>query len=105
MWARLVTLANAFLDGLDRMYTIGGVSASYTDKDDSTKAVTALVNYDLSNYGDVAEVAQATATVSVRASELANIPRRGETFVIGSETFVVGGSLQSDELEHTVLVS
>jgi hypothetical protein len=100
-----VTLANAFIDGMNRLYAIGGVSSTYTDRDDAEKAVTVLVDYDLSNYGDTAEVAQATATISVRASEVEFLPRRGDTFLVGSRTFVVGGSLQSDELEHTVLVS
>jgi hypothetical protein len=100
-----VTLANAFIDGINRIYSTCGVAATHTDRDDTESSVTVIVDYDLSNYGDTAEVAQATATLSVRTSELSDIPRRGDTFVVGSRTFVVGGSLQSDELEHTVLVS
>jgi hypothetical protein len=100
-----VTLADAFLDGINRIYLTGGVPAIYTDRDDHESSVTVIVDYDLSNYGDTAEVAQATATVSVRTSEIENMPRRGDTFLVDGKTLVVGGSLQSDELEHTVLVS
>lgn len=100
-----MTLANAFLDGINRIYATGGVAATYTDRNDAETQATVLIDYDLSNYGDVAEIAQATATVSVRASEVAQLPRRGDTFNVGGTVFVVGGSLQSDELEHSVLVS
>lgn len=100
-----MTLANEFLRGINAIYTKAGVSATYTDADDVASSVTVIVESDLSVYGDTAEVAQATASVSVRVSEVQYIPRRGDTFVVGSTTYIVSDALRSDELEHTVLVA
>ena len=100
-----MTLNSQWLRGINALYDRAGVSATYTDRDDATSSVTVIVDYDLSNYGDVAEVSQATAALSVRVSEVTEIPRRGETFAVSGSTLVVSTALQSDELEHTVLVA
>jgi hypothetical protein len=98
-----VTLANAFLAGINALYDAGGVPATYIDKDGKSKSVTVIVSYDLSTYGDDVEVQQATATIAVRASE-ADKPRRGEVFTVGGTTYRVISVQFSDELEHTALV-
>jgi len=100
-----VTLASAFQDGINDLYRAAGVSAVFTNTAGATSTVTVLIEYDLSVYGDVAEVSQATATISVKKSDMDLPPRRGELFTIGSATFRVSSTLRSDELEHTVLVA
>jgi len=100
-----MSLANEFTAGINAIYAKMGVAATYTDADSVASDVTVVVEYDLSVYGDALEVAQNTAALSVRKSEVAYVPRRGEVFVVGSDTFVVSDALRSDELEHTVLVS
>lgn len=91
--------------GADEIYTIAGVSATYTDRDSATQSVTALVEYDLQQWGDVAEIAGKTAVVSVRVSEMANPPRRGESYTIGGTVYVVDSILLSDDIEHRALVA
>ena len=100
----MTALSDAFARGLADIYAYG-VPATHTDKDDVETSATVLVDYDLSTYGDTAEVSQATATISVRVSELALAPRRGDTFVVGAKTFIVSLTQSSDELEHVAMVS
>lgn len=100
-----MSLANAFQRSIDAIYKAGGVSVTYTDKDGNVSTVTAIVVYDLNTYGDQVEVQKATATLSVRVSEMPQPPRRGETFLVGSKTFRVVSVQTSDDLEHTALVA
>ena len=100
-----MTLASEFLDSVDAIYGVVGVPATFTDRDSSATAVTAIIEYDLQQYGGVAEIAGKTATISVRVSELALPPRRGETYTIGSTVYTVDSILLSDELEHRALVA
>jgi len=100
-----MSLADAFQRGVDAVYKTGGVAATYIDKDGNSSAVTVIVVYDLNTYGDQAEVQKATATVSVRVSEVPAPPRRGEQFTVGAKTYRVVSVQTSDELEHTALVA
>lgn len=100
-----MTLANAFVAGINKIYAKAGVSATYTPSGGESVTYTVIITHDLSLYGDTAEVQQATASVSIRASDLAAPPRRGDTFTIGGETYRVSAAVTSDELEHTVLVA
>lgn len=100
-----MSLAEAFQRGIDALFTAGGVSATYTERNGSPVTVTVLVDYDLEPYGDTAEVSSATATIAVRVSEVQYPPRQGDTFQVGAETFVVASPVNSDELEHRSLVS
>ena len=100
-----MTLESDFLDSVNAIYEVAGVCATFTDRDSATTEVTAIVEYDLQQYGQVAEIAGKTATVSVRVSELALPPRRGETYTVGSTVYVVDSILLSDELEHRALVA
>jgi len=100
-----VTLVSEFLKGIDALYTKMGVSATYTPSGGTSATYTVIVTYDLSLYGDTAEVQQATASVSIRATDLAESPRRGDTFTIDGTVYRVSSTVTSDELEHTVLVA
>ena len=91
--------------GIDEVYSLAGVTATYTDRDSATQSVTALVEYDLQQWGTVAEIAGKTAVVSVRVSEMAYPPRRGESYTIGATVYRVDSILLSDELEHRALVA
>ena len=100
-----MTLVSEFSSGLDDIYSVAGVSATYTDVDGATSTVTVIIDRDLSTYGDSAEVTKATATIAVRVSDMALPPRRGETFTVDGKTYRVNSTLTSDELEHSSLVS
>lgn len=91
--------------GIDEVYALAAIAATYTDRDSATTAVTALVEYDLQQWGNVAEIAGKTAVVSVRVSEMAYPPRRGETYTIDGTVYVVDSILRADELEHAALVA
>ena len=90
---------------IDDIYTVGAVAATHTDRDSSTTAVHAVVEYDINQYGEVAEIAGMTALVSVRVSELAYPPRQGETYTIGGTVYVVDTVLFADDLEHRAIVA
>lgn len=98
-----MTLASEFQRGINSLYSAAGQPAQYTDRDATVTAVTVLLDFDLSRYGDAVEVAQSEVSISVRASEVPQSPRRGDTFTVDGTTYVVGPALSSDELEHTVL--
>lgn len=100
-----MTLADSFRAGIDKIYSVAGVSCSYTERNKSARTVTAVIDYDLGQYGDSVEVSKAVASISVRVSEVEYTPRQGDTFEVNNTTFVVDSPVQSDELEHTVLVS
>lgn len=100
-----MTLASDLVVAIDELYEFGGIEATFTDRDGSQKSVTAIVEYDLQQYGEVAEIAGKTATISVRVSELALPPRSRTTYTVGSTVFTVDSILLSDELEHRALVA
>lgn len=96
---------NAIHRATDRVYLVAGVAATHTDRDLVATACTVLVERDLSRYGEVAQVQARTAVVSVRVSELAEAPRKGETFTVDGVELRVDALLRSDELEHKVVVA
>lgn len=82
--------------------------ATYTNTSTSAVSVCSIVvDRNLSKYGDELEVAGKTAVVSVRAAQVADIPRRKDLFTITatSEVFVVDTVIQSDGDEHRCLVA
>lgn len=100
-----MTLANDMLTGVESMYSAFSVSAVYIDRSGSEKAVSVILVHDLQQYGEVADITGKTAAVSVRVSDLAFPPRRGEQYIIGGKTYTVDSLVSADELEHTVLVA
>ena len=100
-----MTFQSDLSTGIDDVYALAGIAATYTDRDSTATSVTALVEYDLQQWGTVAEIAGKTAVVSVRVSEMPHPPRRGESYTIGGTAYVVDSVLLSDELEHRTLVA
>ena len=89
----------------DRVYQAAGVAAAFSGAD-ADGACTVLVEQDLSRYGDTAKISAKTAVLSVRVAELAEAPRRGDTFVMSDDlTYTVDSLLSTDTLEHKVFVS
>ena len=90
----------------DRVYAGFGEGAIYTDRNAVQTPCTVLVEQDLSRYGETAQVNVKTAVLSVRLSELAAAPRRGETFAItGGVTYTVDSLQATNTLEHKVFVA
>lgn len=94
-----------FLDGIHDLYQLAGVPVIHTSRAGAKTRVTGIVEYDLTQWGDVAEIAGQRALVSVRVSELALPPLRGETYTVGDTTYTVDSVLLSDDLEHRAFVA
>ncbi|MEY5098587.1 MAG: hypothetical protein RJA36_1306 [Pseudomonadota bacterium] len=84
-----------------------GQVAIHTGRDGAQRACTVLVDRDLARQGEVATVNVRTALLLVGRHELAEAPRRGDTFYLSGtgETLVVDSLQQTDELEHRVYVA
>ena len=100
-----MTYQSDLLEAADDLYTLAGVPAVFTDRDLSTSTVTAIVEYDLQQFGEVADISGMTATISVRVSEMTLAPRSRTTFFVNGEDYTVDSTLLSDEIEHRVLVA
>lgn len=106
-----MNFAAALSNATDRVYASAGVAARHEDSVSVQTSVTVLVERDLSRYGEAAQVSVRTAMVGVRRSELADCPRRGDTFTLlntdGSdgEVLTVDSLQRADELEHRVYAS
>lgn len=99
-----------FKSAIDEVYDALGVPATYTDRDGATQCVTAIVEYDLQQFGTVADISGKTAVISVRVSEMAEKPRRGETYTVKEDgctetVYTVDSTPYADELEHRALVA
>lgn len=100
-----MTWASDLASGIDDIYRVFAVSATYTDRVAATQTVSAIVSLDLQQFGSVADVSGKTAAISVRVSDMALPPRRGETYTIGAKVYTVDSIITADELEHTALVA
>lgn len=90
---------------IDDIYDTFAVAATYTSKTASQFSVQAIIEFNLAQYGDTADISGMTAAISVRRSEIAAPPLRGETFFINGTLYTVDSPLSADEMEHTVLVA
>lgn len=100
-----MTLQSEFLASIDALYDAMGVETTYTDRDGATQSVSAIVEHDLQTFGNVADIAGKTAVISVRVSDMAEKPRRGETYTVGATVYTVDSIPYADELEHRALVA
>jgi hypothetical protein len=98
----------ALSQGTNVVYRTFGVAAGFKPRDSyaAPVPVTVLVERDLSRFGEVAKVNAKTAIVCVRRSDLADAPRRGDTFSLSeSETLTVDGLQATNEFEHRVFAA
>lgn len=102
----MTSFASIIAKGTNRVYVRFGEAATYTDKLGASLPVTVVVEHNLTQYGQVAAVQGKTAVINVRLSELANAPRRGETFTLATgEALTVDSVLSSDGIEHKAVAS
>ncbi len=106
-----MNFAAAITSATDRVYRSAGVAARHEDGVGAQTACTILVERDLSRFGEAAPVNVRTALVGIRRSELADCPRRGDTFTLldaagaDGEVLTVDSLQRSDELEHRVFAA
>ena len=97
-----------FVEDMSVFYDLDGFAqaATYTDRNSVQTPCTVLVEHDLTRYGEAAQVNVKTAVISVRVSEVAEAPRRGDSFAIAAGATYKVDSLQlSDGVEHKVFVA
>jgi len=90
---------------MDCIYSQFAVPVTYTDRDGASQTVQAIVLHDLQQFGEVADISGKTVAISVRVSEMAYPPRRGETYTVGARVYTVDSTIAVDELEHTALIA
>ena len=102
----MTALTSAFARAADRVYSRLGEAAVYAQKPPGTitKSVTVMVERNLTQYGTTISIQERTAVLSVRSSDIALAPRRGDTFTLtGGTIFAVESQLTSDtSIEHKV---
>jgi hypothetical protein len=98
-------MTSVFASAADAIYRTLGVPAVYESTEDGESTVRVIVSHDLTQWGDVISVQNNMAMVSVRRSEIADRPRRGDTFTLEvSRVYLVERVMRSDDLEHRCLV-
>lgn len=94
-----------FLKSVDDLYLIAGVDCEYTAKGVAAQTIQAIIEFDMLRWGNEVQVAGGSAVISMRKSEVPEKPRREETLAISGTTYRVDQVIQSDDLEHVVLVT
>lgn len=100
----------AIASSVDRIYAVFGMAALFAARDDAARACTVLVDTNLSQYGDTAQVTAKTVVVALRTSEVPDLPRKGDVIDITAGQFagrslVVASVVSSDEYEHKVFAA
>lgn len=94
------SIAQAFQQGQDAVFTAFGVAATYNGN-----AVTVCVNGYDTTIEQYPEVWAAAATVDIRASEITGRPAVGDTVVFDGTTYQVADVLRGDELSWTLALT
>ena len=99
--------AEAMGGGLDAIYEAFGKPAFIETADGYRIDCTAIVERDLSQYGDVADVSAATAVLSIRVVDVPEKPRRKDVITLteSCEKFRIDNVILSDEFEHRFLAA
>lgn len=95
----------ALASGLGPIYDVMGEPVTYTRASGESIVCTAIVDRDLTRYGDTLEVTAGMVQVHIRIEDLADRPRRGEKLLAGGLEFTVGDLLASDLFEHRFVAS
>ena len=81
------------------------VPAVYSPVDGADVDASIVIERDLTHYGELLDIANASAMIGCFVSEIADRPRRGSTFTIEtSEVFTVDSVASSDGQMHKCLV-
>lgn len=94
-----MSMQAAFAKLTDRVYARLGEAATYAQKapGTATASVTVLVERNLTQYGSLIQMQDRAAVISVRVSELAQCPRRGDTITLtGGTVYGVEAQITSD---------
>jgi hypothetical protein len=96
-------VSDPFASAIASIFAALGRDAEYEGEEDAECRV--IVSHDLTQWGDVIQVQNNMAMISVQRSEIAARPRRGDIFRLASgQEYNVERVMRSDEYEHRVLV-
>lgn len=103
----MTRFAEGMNGGLDAIYDAFGEPAFIESADGYRIDCKAIVERDISQYGDVADISAATAVLSVRKADVPEKPRRKEliTLTESCESFRIDNVILSDEFEHRFLAA
>lgn len=102
--------ATALVRATHRAYAHFGQAALYSARGESALECTVLLDNNVAQYGDTAQVTAKTVVVALRTSEVPDLPRKGDVIDITAGQFagrslVVASVVSSDEYEHKVLAA
>ena len=89
----------------DPLYQDFGADAEYTPRGGAAVPVRIVISRNIGQYGETANITAKTVGISVRVSQVTAAPRKGDTFVVGGNTYTVDVLQLSDEFEHRVFAA
>jgi hypothetical protein len=97
-------VSDPFASAIASIFAALGRDAEYEGEDELMCRV--IVSHDLTQWGDVIQVQNNMAMISVQRSQVVERPRRGDIFRLATgQEYNVERVMRSDEYEHRVLVT
>jgi hypothetical protein len=97
-------MSDPFASAIASIFAALGRDAEYGGEDELMCRV--IVSHDLTQWGDVIQVQNNMAMISVQRSQVVERPRRGDIFRLATgQEYNVERVMRSDEYEHRVLVT
>lgn len=100
------TMTAAQSRAVDRVYSAFGDAATYTNSLGQDTPCVVLVESNLTPYGDTLQINARTAVLSVRAAQISEAPRRGDTIEItGGRLYKIDSLQATTDLEHKMVAA
>ena len=97
-------MSDPFASMIGHVFEALGRIAEYEGQDEETTCKV-ILSFDLTQWGDVIQVQNNMAMISVQRSEIEERPRRGDLFRLATgQEYNVERVMRSDEYEHRILV-
>lgn len=100
-------MSDPFTSMINHVFGALGRAAEYQEPDTvETTACRVILTHDLTQWGDVIQIQNNMAILSVRKSEISARPRRGDSFTLATgQQWLVERVMVSDDYEHRLLVT
>ena len=97
-------MSDPFASAIASIFAALGRDAEYEGQEEDADC-RVIVSHDLTQWGDVIQVQNNMAMISVQRSEIEERPRRGDLFRLATgQEYNVERVMRSDEYEHRILV-
>jgi hypothetical protein len=98
-------VSDPFANAVASIFAALGRDAEYEGQEEDADC-RVIVSHDLTQWGDVIQVQNNMAMISVQRAQVAERPRRGDIFRLATgQEYNVERVMRSDEYEHRVLVT